>query len=127
MVEQVSALMLFAVGAVAHHNHSVLNSLKETAQYMDDSSGNTKVDGVRIRTLSLDAERVSVHQIGIYAAYRGKIQVIVDTVPADKRVVKWILLDYLIWVLRIGNHTCQLFVSFLHDWPRFGCILSSPA
>ena len=119
--------MLFAVGAVAHHNHSVLNSFEETAQYMDDSSANTKVDGVRIHALSLDAERVSVHQIGIYAAYRGKIQVIVDTVPADKGVVKRILLDYLIWVLRIGNHTCQLFVSFLHDRPRSGCILSSPA
>ena len=94
---------------------------------MDDSIGNTKVDGVRIRALSLNAERVSVHQIGIYTAYRCKIQVIVDTVPADKRVVKRILLNYLIWVLRIGNHTCQLFVSFLHDWLRSGCTLSSPA
>ena len=127
MIEQVPTLMLFAVGAVAHHNHGVLNSFEETAQYIDDSSGNTKVDGMRIRTLSLNAERVSVHKIRIYAAYRCKIQVIVDTVPADKGVVKWILLDYLIWVLRIGNHTCQLFVSFLQDWPHSGCTLSSPA
>ena len=65
MVEQISTLMLFAVGAVAHHNHGVLNGLEETAQYMDDSSGNTKVYGMRIRTLSLNAERVSVHQIGL--------------------------------------------------------------
>ena len=94
---------------------------------MDDSSGNTKVDGVRIRALSLDTERICVYQIWMYATYWSEIQVIVDTVPADKGVVKRILLNYLIWVLRIGNHTCQLFVSFLHDRPRSGCTLSSPA
>ena len=82
--------MLLAVGAVAHHNHGILNGLEETAQYMDDSSGNTKVDGMRGRTLSLDVERISVRHIGIDAAYRSKIQVIFDTIPVDKLVVKFV-------------------------------------
>ena len=72
-VEQVAAFILLAVGAVAHHNHGILNGLEEAAQYIDDGSGNTKVDGMRFRPLSLDAKRISVQQIGIDVTYRGKI------------------------------------------------------
>ena len=60
------------------------------------------------------------------ATYRSKIQVIVDAIPVDKGVVKWILLNYLIWVLQIRSHICQLSVSFPHTRPRSGCTLSTP-
>ena len=43
--------MLLAVGAVAHHNHGILNGLEKAAQYIHYGSGNTKVDGMRGRTL----------------------------------------------------------------------------
>ena len=64
--------MLLAVGAVAHHKHGILDGLEKAAQYIHYGSGNTKVDGMRGRTLSLDVERISVQQIGIDATYRRK-------------------------------------------------------
>ena len=94
--EQVAAFMLLAIGAVTHHYHGVLNGLEEAAQYIDNGSSNTKVDGMRFRPLSLDAKRKSVQQIGIDAANRGKIQVIPDTVSIDKHVVKFVNLPVFI-------------------------------
>lgn len=96
-VEKVPALMLLAVGAVAHHNHGILDGLEKAAQYIHYGSGNTKVDGMRGRSLSLDVERISVQQIGIDAAYRGKIQVIFDSIPVDKLVIKFVNLLVFIW------------------------------
>ena len=67
---------------------------------------------MRIRALSLDTEGIGVYQIWMYATYWSEIQVIVDTIPIDERIVEGILLSNLIRVLRIGNHGRLLFVSF---------------
>lgn len=97
-VEQIATSVLFAVSAVAHHNHGVFDVMEETAQYINNRRRYTAIQRVRIRSLTFDAERVGVHQVGINATYRSEIQMIVDTIPVDKGIVEWIRLDNLIRV-----------------------------
>ena len=99
-VEQIATSVLFAVSAVAHHNHGVLDVPKKTTQHINNRRSYTTIQWVRIRSFTLNAERVGVHQVGINIENRQKEQMVLDAVSVDKLIIKFVLFQNLIWEWR---------------------------
>ena len=86
-VEQLTALQLFPVKRVTHHNHRILIVLEEVTQDVNNRQRYTAVYLMGSSILWLNVERVSAYQIGVHLKHREEIYMVSDAIGIREHIV----------------------------------------